>query len=77
MPPPASSSEIATDRIDAAPDAMLAVDADGRIVLANRQVEALFGYQRDELIRQFVEILVPEKELSVTVSSDPNRPNGR
>ena len=60
MPPPAGSSEIATDLIDAAPDAMLAVDADGRIVLANRQVEALFGYQRHELIGQFVEMLAPE-----------------
>ena len=39
---------------------MLAVDGEGRIVLANREVEALFGYQRHELIGQFVETLVPE-----------------
>ena len=61
MPPPASSNEIATDLIDAAPDAMLAVDADGRILVANREVEALFGYARDELIGQSVEMLVPEQ----------------
>jgi PAS domain S-box-containing protein len=60
MPRSARSSEIATDLIDAAPDAMLVVDAKGCIVLANRQVEALFGYQRHELIGQLVEMLVPE-----------------
>ena len=45
--------------LDAAPDAVLGVGADGRIVLVNAQVERLFGYRRDELIGQPVEILVP------------------
>jgi PAS domain S-box-containing protein len=44
-----------------APDAVIAVDADGRIVRANAQAEATFGYRRDELDGLPVEVLVPER----------------
>ena len=43
------------------PDALLVVDPDGRITLMNAQAESLFGYARDELIGQPVEILVPSR----------------
>src|SRR6266496_4600747 len=46
--------------LEAAPDAMVCVDADGRIALVNAQTERLFGYDRDELVGQPVEILVPD-----------------
>jgi len=46
--------------LEAAPDAMVCVDADGRIALVNAQAERLFGYGRDELAGQPVEILVPD-----------------
>ncbi len=46
--------------LEAAPDAMLCVDSGGRIILVNAQAERLFGYPRDELEGQPVEILVPE-----------------
>ena len=46
--------------LEAAPDAMVCVDADGRIALVNAQTERLFGYGRDELVGQPVEILVPD-----------------
>ena len=46
--------------LEAAPDAMVCVEADGRIALVNAQVENLFGYGRDELIGQPVEMLVPD-----------------
>lgn len=46
--------------LETAPDAMIAVDRDGRVVLANAQVEALFGYTRSELLGQSVDILVPD-----------------
>ena len=36
--------------LDAAPDAMLVVDQQGRIVLANVQSEQLFGYSHQELV---------------------------
>jgi PAS domain S-box-containing protein len=47
--------------VDAAPNAMIMIDEHGRIVLANRELETLFGYTRAELIGQSVEILVPER----------------
>jgi len=46
--------------LDAAPDAMLVVDAAGEIVSANTQAENLFGYKRDYLTSQLVEVLIPE-----------------
>jgi PAS domain S-box-containing protein len=47
--------------LDAAPDAMLVVDDQGRMVLANLQTENLFGYSHSELLGQKVEILVPSR----------------
>ena len=47
--------------IDAAPDAVVVVDEAGRIVLANLQTEKLFGYSRDQLMGQTIEILIPER----------------
>lgn len=47
--------------LEAAPDAMVCVNADGRIGLVNAQTERLFGYTRDELVGQPVELLVPDQ----------------
>lgn len=47
--------------LDAAPDAMLVVDSQGQIVLANAQVEQLFGYTSQELLGRSLESLVPER----------------
>jgi PAS domain S-box-containing protein len=47
--------------LEAAPDAMVIVDAQGRIVLVNAQVEELFGYARGDLIGEPVERLVPDR----------------
>jgi PAS domain S-box-containing protein len=44
-----------------APDAVIAVDAQGRIVRANAQAEQTFGYRRDELDGLPVEVLLPER----------------
>jgi protein-histidine pros-kinase len=47
--------------LEAAPDAMVIVDQEGRIVLANKQAALLFGYQEEELTGQKVEVLVPAR----------------
>src|SRR6266849_1735392 len=47
--------------IEAAPDAMVIVNRDGQIVLVNAQTQKLFGYGRQELLGQRVEMLVPQR----------------
>jgi protein-histidine pros-kinase len=47
--------------LESAPDAMVLMGGAGLIVMVNTQAEKLFGYRREELIGQPVEILVPER----------------
>jgi PAS domain S-box-containing protein len=47
--------------LEAAPDAIVIANSDGRIELVNAQTERLFGYPRGELLGQPVEKLVPER----------------
>src|SRR5579883_617866 len=46
--------------VEAAPSGMIMTDSDGRILLVNSRAENLFGYRREELKGQPVEMLVPE-----------------
>ena len=46
--------------LECAPDAIVIINEQGTIVLVNTQAEELFGYSRDELVGENVEILVPE-----------------
>lgn len=46
--------------LEAAPDAIIEVDREGRIVLLNLVTEKLFGYSREELLGKPVEVLVPQ-----------------
>ncbi len=47
--------------VEAAPNAMIMVDSSGKIVMANKQTEKLFGYDRDQLLGNQIESLVPER----------------
>jgi PAS domain S-box-containing protein len=47
--------------VETSPNAILLVDEQGRIVMANPQTEAMFGYSAEELGGQSMEILVPER----------------
>ncbi|MES1185280.1 MAG: PAS domain S-box protein [Myxococcales bacterium] len=50
--------------LDTAPDAMVVVGSNGRILLVNLRTEALFGYSRAELLGQNLELLIPERSRS-------------
>jgi PAS domain S-box-containing protein len=47
--------------LDSAPDGIVVVDAEGRIVFANQTVERVFGYSPDELLGRPVNELIPER----------------
>ena len=47
--------------IDAAPDAILVIDTDGRVVRMNDEAERLFGYTRDALLGRDVEAIIPDR----------------
>jgi PAS domain S-box-containing protein len=47
--------------LEMAPDGMLLVDSHGRIQMVNRQVEKLFGYNREMLLELTIEDLLPER----------------
>jgi len=46
--------------LEAVPDAIVGVIADGTMIMVNAKAEALFGYRRDEMVGRPLELLVPE-----------------
>ena len=77
------SGDLFRQLIDSAPDAMVVMGENGTIELVNLQAEALFGYARDELLGQAIEVLVPERfreahvgHRSKFVASPKSRPMG-
>jgi two-component system NtrC family sensor kinase len=46
--------------LDAAPDAMVIVDAEGLMVFVNTQAEKMFGYTPEQMVGQRIELLMPE-----------------
>ena len=55
------AKEVLEKIFECCPDALLVSDPRGRILLANPQMETMFGYSRTELIGQSVEFLLPER----------------
>jgi PAS domain S-box-containing protein len=59
MPERIASGEIVRLAVEACPNGMIMTDAKGKILLVNTEVERLFGYSREELLSQSIDILVP------------------
>jgi len=59
--PPVWDEDALRAVLESVPDAVIAADVRGAIVLVNRQTEDLFGYQRSELLGRTVEMLMPER----------------
>jgi PAS domain S-box-containing protein len=47
--------------LESAPDAMIIIDQHGKMSIVNDQTERMFGYPRNELLGQSIEILLPER----------------
>ena len=48
--------------LEAIPDAIVAVNREGIVLQVNSQTESMFGYTREELIGQRIEVLVPDQQ---------------
>ena len=55
------SEQTFQDLLESAPDAMIVINDSGTIMLVNAQLERLFDYEREELLGQPIETLVPEQ----------------
>ncbi len=55
------SPELIHSALESAPDAMIVIDGDGRILFANRQLTHLFGYEPSEAVSLRVEQLMPDR----------------
>lgn len=69
--------------VESVPNAIVLVDSHGRIIFANSQAEEYFGYRREELLGQSVEVLVPPQsrakhiaERAAFLGSPQSRPMG-
>src|SRR5215469_15213539 len=54
------SANLAEALLESASQAIISIDRTGRIVLANRRAEEMFGYAREELLGARIEILLPD-----------------
>src|ERR1043166_2556287 len=67
-PPDATTAALCQALLQTAPDGILCVDGEGRILILNAQIERMFGYPEAELIGQSLEILLPERFRKTHVS---------
>ena len=55
------ADQLARDLLEAAPDAMVMVDQDGKVLYVNAQGERLFGWASADLVGRAIDVLVPER----------------
>ncbi|MGH7255462.1 MAG: putative bifunctional diguanylate cyclase/phosphodiesterase [Nitrospirales bacterium] len=60
------------DFLEAAPEAMVIVDRDGSLRMANTRVEHLFGYTKEELIGKSIEMVIPELSRAIAIGRCQN-----
>ncbi len=60
-PPISEHDELFRMATDMSPAGILAVDAQGVILLANQEIERLFGWTREELLGQRISVLLPSR----------------
>jgi PAS domain S-box-containing protein len=58
---PDTQADLFRVAVELSPAGMIAIDESGTIVLVNREVERLFGYEREELLGQSIDVLVPPR----------------
>jgi PAS domain S-box-containing protein len=60
LPPDLANSEaFFRNLLESAPDAMIIVDEEGRIIVVNEQAEEMFAYDREQMIGETIEFLLP------------------
>ena len=47
--------------LESAPDAMIILDEQGKMAIVNAQAEGMFGYRREDMLGQAIEMLLPER----------------
>ncbi|HEY6923529.1 MAG TPA: PAS domain S-box protein, partial [Steroidobacteraceae bacterium] len=62
------SAELSRSVLDSSPDAMVVVDSKGHIIFVNQRLTELFGYGREEIRGQPVELLIPLRFRTAHVS---------
>ncbi len=62
LPPDLANSEpFFRNLLESAPDAMIIIDKEGRIAVVNEQAEEMFAYDREQMIGETIEFLLPAR----------------